>query len=300
MLKNLNKIFPSLVAYSNTSENKRNDYNWFITEDNDMIGILKEELTQKDIALLETFLTPYDVLLPRPTETERQWLTIVQSELGADTGVNKKPFRFVYFSFSKNQIEPASFKEAIHELFNIQIPILWQNEHEGVMIEEQASIGDEKISYEQIIDVLMSDLYVKIKFFVGPFIKQMDEAHDQYHYLLESVAVSLQYSDKDVTTYIDTVPFLFVDHAGKHLRKDISHAILKDAYNDEELLHTIEIFMHCNLNVSVAAKELYMHRNSLQYRLDKFHEKTGFDVRQFNQAITVYLAMLSKKGSEES
>jgi DNA-binding PucR family transcriptional regulator len=60
-------------------------------------------------------------------------------------------------------------------------------------------------------------------------------------------------------------------------------------------LKMLETFVQCNLNISETAKELYMHRNSLQYRLDRFLEKTGIDVRQFQHAMPVYLAMLARK-----
>ncbi|MBY6268509.1 helix-turn-helix domain-containing protein, partial [Parageobacillus thermoglucosidasius] len=54
----------------------------------------------------------------------------------------------------------------------------------------------------------------------------------------------------------------------------------------------IKTFFQCDLNVSLAAKKLYMHRNSLQYRIDKFIEKTGMDIKHFQGAVAVYLAML--------
>jgi DNA-binding PucR family transcriptional regulator len=46
------------------------------------------------------------------------------------------------------------------------------------------------------------------------------------------------------------------------------------------------------MNVSLAAKKLYLHRNTLQYRVDKFIEKTGIDIKHFGNAVSIYLALM--------
>jgi len=48
-------------------------------------------------------------------------------------------------------------------------------------------------------------------------------------------------------------------------------------------------------NVSETAKKLYIHRNTLLYRLDKFKQETGLDVRTFNDAVLVKIALLLYK-----
>lgn len=54
---------------------------------------------------------------------------------------------------------------------------------------------------------------------------------------------------------------------------------------DNEMIKTIDIFLKCGLNLSESAKELFIHRNTLIYRLDKLLKYTGFDIRNFNEAI---------------
>ena len=50
---------------------------------------------------------------------------------------------------------------------------------------------------------------------------------------------------------------------------------------------TIDVFFKCGLNLSDAAKELYIHRNTLIYRLDKIQRYISYDIRDFNNAILV-------------
>ena len=61
---------------------------------------------------------------------------------------------------------------------------------------------------------------------------------------------------------------------------------------NEEMVHTIEVFFKNNLNLSEAARKLYIHRNTLVYRLEKVQRLTGFDLRQFDDAVTFKLMML--------
>ena len=64
---------------------------------------------------------------------------------------------------------------------------------------------------------------------------------------------------------------------------------------DDETLITIEKFFENNLNVSEASRQLYIHRNTLVYRLDKLQKKTGLDLRVFEDAITFKIALMVVK-----
>lgn len=59
---------------------------------------------------------------------------------------------------------------------------------------------------------------------------------------------------------------------------------------DEDMIKTIEIFFKLDLNLSEAAKGLYVHRNTLIYRLDKIQKYTGYDIRKFNDAALFKIA----------
>ncbi len=61
---------------------------------------------------------------------------------------------------------------------------------------------------------------------------------------------------------------------------------------DEETLQTVEKFFENNLNVSETSRQLYIHRNTLVYRLDKIHKLTGLDLRNFEDAITFKITLM--------
>ena len=61
---------------------------------------------------------------------------------------------------------------------------------------------------------------------------------------------------------------------------------------DEETLSTIEKFFENNLNVSETARQLFVHRNTLVYRLEKLQKTTGLDIRVFEDALTFKIALM--------
>ena len=63
----------------------------------------------------------------------------------------------------------------------------------------------------------------------------------------------------------------------------------------EETLNTINKFFEKSLNVSETSRQLYIHRNTLVYRLDKLQKNTGLDVRVFDDAITFKIALMVAK-----
>ena len=64
---------------------------------------------------------------------------------------------------------------------------------------------------------------------------------------------------------------------------------------DEETLNTVNKFFENNLNISETSRQLYIHRNTLVYRLDKLQKNTGLDVRTFDDAITFKIALMVAK-----
>ena len=61
---------------------------------------------------------------------------------------------------------------------------------------------------------------------------------------------------------------------------------------DEETIITISKFFENSLNVSATSRELFIHRNTLVYRLDKLQKMTGLDLREFEDAITFRIALM--------
>ncbi len=75
---------------------------------------------------------------------------------------------------------------------------------------------------------------------------------------------------------------------------EVLHGMTVDKF-DEETLTTVNKFFENNLNVSETSRQLYIHRNTLVYRLDKLLKTTGLDLRNFDDAIIFKIMLMVSK-----
>ncbi|MCL2866347.1 MAG: helix-turn-helix domain-containing protein [Clostridia bacterium] len=70
---------------------------------------------------------------------------------------------------------------------------------------------------------------------------------------------------------------------------------------NEEMLNTVDMFFKKDLNLSDTARQLYIHRNTLVYRLDKILRQTGLDLRKFDDAVTYKVLLeLKRRGNDRT
>lgn len=73
---------------------------------------------------------------------------------------------------------------------------------------------------------------------------------------------------------------------------------LAKIFKDSGMMQAIEVFLQSGMNISRTAKILYMHRNTLIYKLNSIRKLTGLDLRDFNRAVTfkvLYTLYISNK-----
>ncbi len=75
---------------------------------------------------------------------------------------------------------------------------------------------------------------------------------------------------------------------------EVLHGLSMSVF-DDETLNTVQKFFENDLNVSETSRELYIHRNTLVYRLDKLQKQTGLDLRKFEDAITFKITLMVSK-----
>jgi carbohydrate diacid regulator len=75
---------------------------------------------------------------------------------------------------------------------------------------------------------------------------------------------------------------------------EVLHGISMDQF-DDETLSTVNKFFENNLNVSETSRQLYIHRNTLVYRLDKLYKMTNLDLRNFDDAIIFKIMLMVSK-----
>lgn len=147
---------------------------------------------------------------------------------------------------------------------------------------------------EGIKTSINSELYCKC------YISYIEDLHDiykikkSYDNAKEAIYLGKKYQIREEIYVYNKMLFeKLVYNVNKDVKEEILES-LKDKFNlfDSEIINTIEEFVNCDLNISNTAKKLYVHRNTLLYRLDKIKKETGFDIRNFKEAAVFIIAFL--------
>ncbi|WP_053583978.1 PucR family transcriptional regulator [Lysinibacillus contaminans] len=291
MLEKLANHFKTAFTTEFTSEDTAKY--WFQTEDGQMFGILKTALSEVELNLLRALF-----LLVEHTETSSK-NSIVHLKwrrfLFEDT--NELPYlddvesiRFFYFSLKQPIVDPLNFEVAIKGAFQQPI-ILWINNMYGIIIEEKPHSVFEKEDFIQLSDTLTSDFLVDIYGFIGQLHKANLFLKEKFRKEKQCFQELLTFVEQEkIVMFYEAFPILLVTSA--HLiDQELLSSYLIESLQDVEMLHTLKVFLQYNLNASLAAKRLHIHRNSLQYRFDKLINKTGIDCRDFSNAAFLSLAI---------
>src|SRR5699024_10119575 len=118
-------------------------------------------------------------------------------------------------------------------------------------------------------------LSVNIRFLVGPTLEDVTNIASEYTTMIDMGGDLFASSKQKVIHYIEAIPYLLIQQLPAPEREKLATSILKEFETDPEMLQTLQMFFKYNLNISETAKHMYMHRNSLQYRIDKFTNETG-------------------------
>ncbi|WLR51408.1 helix-turn-helix domain-containing protein [Bacillus tianshenii] len=291
VLENLQRYYKDnlIIGKSDVPE----EYYWYSFDNGTMVGIKRTALSEHDKSLLALFLTPITYVQSRLSHSEQIWDDILFNASPPSSILSDvKHVQFLYFHITQPSIDPTDFKEAISGLIPSQLTILWTSPYEGIIIIQNSEERLDNFAIQQMIQTLMADFYSRITLFVGKRRDSLVTIKDAYVWEKNCFHAAYPYLKKDDVIYLeDAIPFLYF-HDSYQLTNEISQNILEDI--DPDLIETIKVYIECNLNNTKAAQKLYIHRNSLQYRIDKFINKTGIDVKQMKGAFAVYLAILGK------
>lgn len=296
MLKELESLYEGDIVINGQPEHPE-DYEWFYTADGDEIGIAKHRLTEQERRLLALFFTPAERRREPESEEERAWKRWMATGDPAALARLAAPYcRFIHFTASRPIANKEEFADAVRGLFSSPVAIVWEQDRRGLIVEAKQKRTTKPPSLADMAEALAADFYTAIHLLIGP-IRSVDERLYE-SFLLEKECFSAArrfWPKRTVYEWEDVIPLpLFEEGAvSEKARRTLSFL---DGFDEEEV-RAMETFLQCNLNVSMAAKKLYMHRNSLQYRIDKWTEQTGVDIKRFKGAAAVYLAILHRRRS---
>ena len=147
-----------------------------------------------------------------------------------------------------------------------------------------------------IIGAFSDKAGISVRIAYGTIVTEIKEVSRSYKEATMALDVGkIFFKEKDVIAYsvlgIGRLIYQLPIPLCKMFIKEIFENKTPDQF-DEETLTTINKFFENSLNVSETSRQLYIHRNTLVYRLDKLQKSTGLDLRVFEDAITFKIALM--------
>lgn len=147
---------------------------------------------------------------------------------------------------------------------------------------------------------IMQELHMRVKIGIGSFSKSAYELAAAYLQGSSAVRMGMVSSDKlDIFSYKEFIMVRMIEEIPKSTLSKYLEMLLdtgaNDILKDPEMLSTAEEFLANSLNISETARNLFMHRNTLMYRLDKIEKAMGLNIRRFADAVTFRIILILYK-----
>ena len=211
--------------------------------------------------------------------------------------------RVIFIIETKNEKDSSALDNVRGLLGNKAKDFVTAVDEKNIIIVKEV---DENDSYaelgriaQNIYDILKNDGEEDILIAYGTVVNDIKEVSKSYKEAKLALDVGkIFFSERSVIAYstlgIGRLIYQLPIPLCKMFIREIFEGKSPDDF-DEETLITINKFFENNLNVSETSRQLYIHRNTLVYRLDKLQKSTGLDLRVFEDAITFKIALMVVK-----
>lgn len=211
--------------------------------------------------------------------------------------------RIVYIVETKHE-KDSNALETVRTLFATRTKdFITAVDEKNIIIVKEVKPGETYKDLEQtayvVLDTLNAEAMSKVHVAYGTIVNSLKEVSRSYKEAKMALDVGrIFYSDRNVVAYSN----LGIGRLIYQLPIPLCKMFIKEIFGnkspddfDEETVSTINKFFENSLNVSETARQLFIHRNTLVYRLDKIEKSTGLDLRVFEDAITFKIAMMVVK-----
>lgn len=158
-------------------------------------------------------------------------------------------------------------------------------------------------SYDQVekaakvaIDMLNTEAMLRVRAACGSIVCDLKNLSDSYKEAKMAMDVGkIFYADQNVVSYRKLGIGRLIYQLPSNLCRVFIHEVFGDNVPDDldnETLSTINCFFDNNLNVSETSRQLFIHRNTLVYRIEKLKKQTGLDISNFNDALKFKISLM--------
>ncbi|RDU22371.1 PucR family transcriptional regulator [Anaerosacchariphilus polymeriproducens] len=208
--------------------------------------------------------------------------------------------RAVYIIETKNA-KDSTLLETLKNLFtNLTDDFIIEFSPNNIILVKTFYSKKSKVELEQtantIVDMLNTEAMSKVRVGYSSIIEDLSQLIIAYKEARLALDIgNLFYTNKATHCHSS----LGLGRIIYHLPESLSTTFLKEILGtdplnsiDEETLTTINIFFDNGLNIAETARKLYIHRNTLIYRIEKLQKLTGLDIRSFDDAVLIKIALM--------
>ena len=163
-------------------------------------------------------------------------------------------------------------------------------------VEPNMSGSDLEAIAETIVDMVSAEAMIGVRVALGTLVTEIKDISKSYKEAKMAMEVGkIFYAEKTVAAYHSLGIGRLIYQLPVNLCKIFIEEIFGDNIPtelDDETLNTLNKFFENNLNVSETARQLYVHRNTLVYRIERIQESTGLNLRSFDDALTFKIALM--------
>ncbi len=194
--------------------------------------------------------------------------------------------------------EFGDYKNEVLEILvnTMDIGISIQYDNRIIAVAKEENIAE---ACSGFVKNVLSELLIECRIVIGGRAAYTKELHGLYENCIEALCLKHIYSLGDsVLNYEDMYGYRIAYNLDPKLKEFISRRVFTAEFKEMlngELGITIEEFFKNNLNLTDTAGKLYIHRNTLLYRLDKIYKSTGFDIKRFEDSWLFKLAWMIYK-----
>lgn len=149
---------------------------------------------------------------------------------------------------------------------------------------------------QTIVDMMSTEAMLNVRVAYGTVVQELKDVSKSYKEATMALDVGkIFYVEKKVNSYGS----LGIGRLIYQLPANLCRIFISEIFGDndpgefdEEIVSTVNKFFENNLNVSETSRQLFVHRNTLVYRIEKLQKSTGLDVRIFDDALTFKIAMM--------
>jgi carbohydrate diacid regulator len=211
--------------------------------------------------------------------------------------------RIVFLIETKNE-KDVSALETVKGLFaGKKKDFITQVDEKNIILVKELADNEDYDDMEKtakvILDMLNTEAMTKVHVAYGTIVQEIKDVSRSYKEAKMALDVGkIFYSDRNVIAYSS----LGIGRLIYQLPMPLCKMFIKEIFGekspddfDDETIATINKFFENSLNVSETSRQLYIHRNTLVYRLDKLQKSTNLDLRVFDDAITFKIALMVVK-----